>query len=43
MSRYGESAVWAVNSLALICWLVLAAGQRRWQGIEQDSPVAPSP
>ncbi|MBW6494470.1 MAG: MFS transporter [Burkholderiaceae bacterium] len=41
MSRCGESAVWAVNSLALICWLVLAAGQRRWRGIEQDSPAAP--
>ncbi len=41
MARYGESAVWAVNSLALVGWLVVALGQRRWQGAEPDSPAAP--
>ena len=40
MARFGESAVWVVNSLALVCWLALAAGQRRWQGGEQDLPAA---
>lgn len=42
MARFGALAVLALNAAAMLAWLVVAAGQRRWRGGETVASVNPT-
>jgi len=42
MARFGALAVLALNAAAMLAWLVVAAGQRRWRGGEAVASVNPT-